>query len=151
MRSRISQTTERLFLALAGVLVIVTGILAYAADAAFRSSSEQADITRQVVDTTNSLLSWLKDAETGQRGFLLTGEERYLEPYRQAVTEITPDLDTLERIEVQRNRREQKQRVERLRPLVKEKLDEMVQTIDLRRTKGPDAALAIVRTERGRA
>jgi len=56
------------------------GVVAYASDAAFRSSTEQADVTRQVVDTTNSMtnsmFSALKDAESGQRGFLLTGAVR---------------------------------------------------------------------------
>ena len=150
-RQQISQTRERFFLALAGVLVVAIGILAYTSDAAFRSGIEQADVTRQVVDSTNSLLSALKDAETGQRGFLLTGEDRYLEPYRQALAQVSPDLDKLTGIETQRNRPDQKQRVERLRPLVKEKLDELAQTIELRRAQGPDAALAIVRSDRGKA
>lgn len=150
-RQQISQTWERIFLALAGVLVIAIGILAYTSDAAFRSGIEQADVTREVVDRTNSLLSALKDAETGQRGFLLTGEDRYLGPYLQAQAQVAPDLDKLTEIETQRNRPDQRERVERLRPLVKEKLDELAQTIELRRAQGLDAALAIVRSDRGRA
>lgn len=151
MRQQISQTRERLFLALAGVLVLAIGILAYRSDAAFRTGIEQADVTRQVVDRTNSLLSSLKDAETGQRGFLLTGEDRYLEPYRRAVVQILPDIDKLSDIETQRNRIDQKQRVERLTPLVKEKLDELARTIEIRRTQGPDAALVVVRSDLGKA
>ena len=151
MRQQISQTRERLFLALAGVLVLAIGILACRSDAAFRTGIEQADVTRQVVDRTNSLLSSLKDAETGQRGFLLTGEDRYLEPYRRAVVQILPDIDKLSDIETQRNRIDQKQRVERLTPLVKEKLDELARTIEIRRTQGPDAALVVVRSDLGKA
>ena len=148
---QISQTWERFFLALAGVLVVAIGTLAYTSDAAFRSGIEQADVTREVVDRTNSLLSALKDAETGQRGFLLTGEDRYLGPYLQAQAQVAPDLDKLTEIETQRNRPDQRERVERLRPLVKEKLDELAQTIELRRTQGADAALGIVRSDRGQA
>jgi len=150
-QGRISQTTERLSLALAGVVVIAIGFFAYASNRAFRVSVEQADSTHQVVDTTNALLSALKDAETGQRGFLLTGEDRYLEPYRQAIAQIPPELEKLTDIGAQPNRLEQKQRVDRLRPLVKSKLDELSETIDLRRSQGPDAALAVVRTDRGKA
>jgi CHASE3 domain sensor protein len=40
--------------------------------------------------------------------------------------------------------------LERLRPLIKEKLDELGNTIDVRRSQGPDAALAIVRTDLGK-
>lgn len=150
-KPKISQTRERLFLALAGALVVAIGFLAWTSDTAFRRGIEQADATRQIVDSTNSLLSSLKDAETGQRGFLLTGEDRYLEPYRQALAQISPGLDKLTGIETQRNQTDQAQRVERLRPLVKEKLDELAQSIELRRTQGPDAALAMVRNNRGKA
>ena len=150
IHQRISQTRERFFLAFAGVVVLAIGILAYATDAAFRSGNEQADVTRQVVDSTNSLLSFLKDAETGQRGFLLTGEDVYLEPYRQAITQIPPALDKLSRLETERKRPDQQQRVERLKPVVKEKLDELAQTIEVRRHQGAEAALAIVRNDRGK-
>jgi PAS domain S-box-containing protein len=136
---------------LAVLLVVLIGFLAYRSGAAYRRSSEQAAVTRQVVHATNALLSSLKDAETGQRGFLLTGEDRYLEPYRQALIEVPLALDRLARIEAARLRMDQAQRIERLRPLVRDKLDELRQTIDLRRNRGFDAALAIVRTDRGRA
>ena len=141
-RQKIPQTAEVLLLAAALLLVISIGILGYSAGAAFRSSEEQARTTRQVLDNTNALLSSLKDAETGQRGFLLTAENRYLEPYRQALTEIPTVLDTLARVENESKRPDQAQRVERLRPLVKDKLGELEQIIELRRTHGVDAALA---------
>ncbi len=108
-------------------------------------------MTRQVVNDTNVLLSALKDAENAQRGVLLTAEDRYLEPYRQAVRDVPPILDRLARIEVERHRADQEQPVERLRPLVKDKLGELSQTIELRRGQRLDAALAIVRTDRGKA
>jgi methyl-accepting chemotaxis protein len=148
---KVPQTAELLSLVFALLVVLFIGILAYRAGAAFNRSDEQAAVTRQVRDTTNTLLASLRDAETGQRGFLLTGEDRYLESYRQALTEIPTALDTLTRIEATRNRPDQTQRVERLKPLVKDKLDELEQTIELRRNQDLDAALAIVRTDRGKA
>ena len=87
---KIPQTLERLSLAFAGALVLFIGVLTYNSVAAFRLSSEQAAVTRQVVDKTNALLSMLKDAETGRSGFLLTGDDHYLQPYRLALTEISP-------------------------------------------------------------
>jgi PAS domain S-box-containing protein len=150
-RPKISQTLERLSLAFSGGLVLFIGILTYHSAAAFRLNSEQAVVSRQVVDRANALLSSLKDAETGQRGFLLTGDDRYLEPYRQATAEISSALEVLARMEADRHRADQVQRVERLRPLVKDKLDELTETIELRRAQGPEAALVIVRTNRGKA
>ena len=98
-RRKVPQTAAMVTLFSALLVVLLIGILAYRAGAAFSRSDDQAAVTRQIVDTTNALLSYLKDAETGQRGFLLTGEDRYLVPYRQALREAPPALDTLARIE----------------------------------------------------
>src|SRR5882724_6364388 len=46
--------------------------------------------THEVLTKLTELLSTLQDAETGQRGFLITGEERYLEPYQAALQNIDP-------------------------------------------------------------
>jgi len=149
-RRRVPQTTELVSLGSALLLVLLVGVFSYRAWAAYRQSSDQAATTRQVVRETNALLASLRDAETGQRGFLLTGEDRYLEPYRQALTAVPPALDALAGLEAARRRPDQTQRVARLRPLVAAKLDELAQTIALRRGGHLDAALTIVRTDRGR-
>jgi len=81
-RRRRPQTVELLSLAFAIALVVVIGILAYHTWVDFTTSSEQVELSQQVTDGTNALLSSLKDAETGQRGFLLTGEDRYLDSYK---------------------------------------------------------------------
>lgn len=149
-RTRIPQTLERLFLILAGLVVVLSGFLAFNSWRAYRRTSTEARAMREVVERTVALLSSLKDAETGQRGFLLTGEDRYLEPYRQAMAEILPDLDALAHSEAVVGRPEQTQRIRRLQPLVDKKLDELGQTIDLRRSRGLESALAIARIDRGK-
>lgn len=45
--------------------------------------------------TLNRLLQNMLDAETGQRGYMLTGDTRYLEPYTSAITQVTSNLDEL--------------------------------------------------------
>src|SRR5262249_45660252 len=100
----IPRTAERLSLAFAVLVVLFIAFLGWSLGEACRRSSNQAAVTRQVVDDTNALLSALKDAETGQRGFLLTGEERYLEPYQRALTEVPPLMDQLARIDPERGR-----------------------------------------------
>ena len=45
---------------------------------------------------TERLLSSIKDVETGQRGFIITGKDEYLEPYRSGVAAVTPDLATVQ-------------------------------------------------------
>ena len=148
---KIRQEAERLSLLVALLLVLFTAVLTFRAWAAFERNREEAQITRQVVDGTTALLASLRDAEAGQRGFLLTGSDRYLEPYRQALTGIPANLEALARTEASRRHPHQLQRIESLKPLVQDKLDELAQTIELRRSKGLDAALALVRSDRGQA
>ncbi|HXM42873.1 MAG TPA: CHASE3 domain-containing protein [Bryobacteraceae bacterium] len=148
---KIRQEAERLSLLIALLLVLFTAILTYRAWAAFERNRQEAQITRQVVDGTTALLSSLKDAEAGQRGFLLTGSDRYLEPYRQALVEIPANLDAIAHAEASGRQPRQIQRIDRLKPLVQSKMNELAQTIELRRSQGLDPALAIVRSDRGQA
>ena len=59
---------------------------------------EQAQQTRSAI---NKLVSQVLDAETGQRGYLLTGDARYLAPYNRAIADISQTLDTLRQLFVQ--------------------------------------------------
>jgi len=90
----------------------------------------------------------LVNAETGQRGFLLTGEARYLEPYEKATRELDDNLRTLH--EALGDDPEQRARMARIEPLIRDKLAELSETIRLRQQKDLEAALAVVRTDRGK-
>lgn len=96
-------------------------------------------------------LSVLKDAETGQRGFLLTGDEQYLAPYERALAEIKTDLQHLQHIsEKSGGQAITRDDLASLTRLIDGKLDELRETIALRRTRGLAAALAVVNTDRGK-
>jgi signal transduction histidine kinase len=90
----------------------------------------------------------LQDTETGQRGFLLTGEETYLAPYDEARRRLAAQ------IELVRTRLagvpEDAAAVARVVEIISGKLTEMQQTIELVQAGRRDEALAIVRTDRGR-
>jgi PAS domain S-box-containing protein len=88
------------------------------------------------------LLSTVKDAETGQRGYLLTGDEHYLEPYDAARRRLRVELDRLSGLaaESDSNRRA----VGQLDALVSAKLDLIDRTIRLRRSGDADGARAVV-------
>ena len=66
------------------IAVLAVGAIAFFTSRALQTREDAAQRvthTLQVIGQLESLLSRLTDAETGQRGFLLTGDERYLEPY----------------------------------------------------------------------
>jgi len=95
-----------------------------------------------------ALAQHLIDAETGQRGFLLTGEEAYLRPYARAIDEVRPTLNRLESLSDADGRA--RQALPHLRQLVAAKMTELERTVSVRREQGEDAARAIVLSGVGR-
>ena len=144
-----SRRAEQFFLYSAILLVLLIGVLSYRAWMAYYQQRDQVAVTRQIVQGADDVLAALRDAETGQRGFLLTGNEIYLDPYKSALAEIPAGLDKL--AAAVGTRADQARRLARLRPLIKEKLDELDETIQLKRRQGSEAALAVVLTGRGNA
>jgi len=83
--------------------------------------------TNEVIDNTHLVLSSMQDAETGQRGFLITGEDHYLEPFNTAkaiVAQVTTGLYDL----VDDNPAQQ-ERIRHIEELMVEKFAEMERTI----------------------
>jgi signal transduction histidine kinase/CheY-like chemotaxis protein/CHASE3 domain sensor protein len=136
-------------LAAALVAVAVIAALTYRALVARADAAAAVSHTGDVEDHLHRFLSGLKDAETGQRGFLLTGTEHYLDPYQMALGDIAVELTTLRRLTL--DNPAQQRRLDVLAPLVDAKLAELRQTIDLRRAGDTAGALAVVQSDRGRA
>ena len=91
--------------------------------------------------------SLLKDAETGQRGFLYTGDPRYLLPYEQARAQI--DFQFNELMRLTDSRPQQQSSVVDLRALEQVKMSELQQTIDLYRAGKSDVARGLVLSDFG--
>jgi PAS domain S-box-containing protein len=91
--------------------------------------------------------STLKDAETGQRGYLLTGDVTYLAPYNRAANEIWPRIDDLARMTTDNPR--QQANIAQLRSLAHQRIDELAQTIALYRSGKPDQSKELVLSDRG--
>jgi PAS domain S-box-containing protein len=94
------------------------------------------------------LLSTLKDAETGQRGYLITGNAAYLAPYNAALARIDADLTDLK--SASPINPETVREIERIRVLTITKLEELRSTVALGQSGQPEAAWTAVRTGRGK-
>lgn len=90
----------------------------------------------------------LVDAETAQRGYLLTGRPAYLEPLVDARARLPSDVARLD--DLVGSDPTQRRRFSELGPLIRAKLDELTRTIDLHRTQGPDASRAVLATDAGK-
>ena len=110
-------------------------------------ATTDAGHTTELLSRVQHLLRTLDDLETGQRGFLITGAERYLEPYRAAVARVEPELKGLAGIVS--TDPIASARLSEISTLTREKISELEETIQLRREQGEDAARAIVLTDRG--
>ncbi len=133
---------------LATILMLVISGLAYQSIDHLIETSDWVTHTHEVIEELEGVLSGLKDAETGQRGFLLTGSEAYLQPFNEAGPVIEQKLDHVTELTSDNDR--QQQRISRLRDLIKEKMDELEETIELRRHTSFEAALEVVLTDRGK-
>ncbi|MDF2115543.1 response regulator [Roseiarcaceae bacterium H3SJ34-1] len=127
---------------------LISGWVAYLNIQALRDDNQKIYHSHQVIKALDGVLSTVKDAETGQRGFLLTGEESYLEPYNAALLALPPQIDEL--AQLTSDNPKQQARIGLLKQHINAKLTELRQTIDLQRTQGPQAALAAVRSDRGK-
>jgi len=101
----------------------------------------------QVRVAIEEMESTLKDAETGQRGYLLTGDVSYLAPYNRAAAEIGSRIDSLEKLTIDNST--QQANIRDLRTLTREKIDELAQTISLYQSGNAGEARKIVLSDRG--
>ncbi|MGY0579230.1 MAG: CHASE3 domain-containing protein [Paraglaciecola chathamensis] len=117
-----------------------------------QSSSEQREWwvnhTHTVINLSKSLLVELNNAETGQRGYLLTEKKSYLAPYEQGTQSARELLQTL--MQKTSDNATQQQRLTRLSTLVNKKFDELQLTIDLTTEDKLDQAMRIVNSDLGK-
>jgi signal transduction histidine kinase/ActR/RegA family two-component response regulator len=141
---------RRSIIALFIALALLLGVIAATAFLVGMQKNDQAAVLRslEVQVRLSHVFSLLQDAETGQRGYLLTSKPAYLKPYEDAVQAINKDLEALG-VLVSDNE-SHVQALSTLRLIVAEKIAELRETIQLMRDETPDAALALVQTDKGK-
>jgi PAS domain S-box-containing protein len=101
-----------------------------------------------VLRRIGSVLSMLQDAETGQRGFLITGRPEYLQPYESAVRSLDAELRALG--DLVADNPVQEQRVHAVKRSAAAKFAELAETIESRKAQGFEPSSAIVLSGRGK-
>ncbi|MBD3884156.1 CHASE3 domain-containing protein [Phormidium tenue FACHB-886] len=130
------------------LLLVLNTIVSYTNIRRAFQNEQWVSHTQQVLNRLEGVLSTLKDAETGQRGYLITGRTDYLEPYEQANAQLDQEIEQLQRLTS--DNLLQQQRIQQLQQVIEQKRDELRQTIELRQQQGFAAAAAIVNTDRGK-
>jgi CHASE3 domain sensor protein len=134
--------------ALSLILLMAIGTVAYSSISKLTTISQWVTHTHEVLEHIAGVLSALKDAETGQRGYVITGEDAFLEPYHTGSGEAANIVKELRKLTA--DNPNQQKRIDAAEPIVAAKLAELKQTIDLRRSGNLEEANKIVRGGEGK-
>jgi PAS domain S-box-containing protein len=140
---------RKILIAYVAVLVLVGAITFAGFALADRTTGalDKLERAQQTLLATARLRGALAEVETGQRGYLLTGRDVYLQPYNEAHAAIAAQIAQLEAsVRSPANR----DAIAEVKRLAREKLDELTATIRIRREQGSDASLDIVNSDHGR-
>jgi diguanylate cyclase (GGDEF)-like protein len=132
---------------------MVVGLLASACFFLYEARIIVADGLRDedafaVLGAANRVLHNLENAETGQRGYLLTGDESYLQPYQQAIRDVDDNVLRLHQVVASDER--SVELVRRIEHAKTDKVSELASTIELARSGNRDGAIALVRSDEGK-
>ena len=130
------------------LLLLITALAAAVLSVRRDEATRQVQQTLEIDGQLNRIQTLVTDAETGQRGFLLTGRLSYLDPYVAARRELAAALERLAAATAANP--VQQRAIADLKTEIATKLGELQQTIDLRVANRPDAALAILNNDSGK-
>lgn len=146
--ARLSKTAIAVALLLPIALIGIPAWLAFRAEHELERSFEMVTRAFAVERAVQSLVSSLVDAETGQRGFLLTRRDVYLQPYETGRARLGQNVSDLRALSA--GDPAQQQRLDELQPLIRERVALLDETIALGRRGEHDAALEMVNSDRGK-
>jgi CHASE3 domain sensor protein len=120
------------------IALMLSGVISFSYNRLLKEYRDDVDHTFQVMSAIDNALLQLQDAETGQRGFIITGDESYLAPFEAGRNKLVEVLSRLRGL-VSDNT-EQQARIESLQRLADGKLSELQDTIVTRKQEGLEPA-----------
>ncbi|WP_422929895.1 methyl-accepting chemotaxis protein [Singulisphaera sp. PoT] len=130
------------------LLMIAIGWVSYNGTYRLIDTSHRITRAHEILQGIESVLSAIKDAETGQRGYLLTEKAEYLEPYSNGINQNDQAIATLKRLTS--GEKEQASRIENLEDFTKQKFSELAKTIELTKAGKKPEALELVKSDQGK-
>jgi len=131
-----------------GMVFVFISIASYITSEGSTEAMKGVDHSHLVLQSIEEMLAQTTNLETGQRGFLLVGEDSYLEPFILGQQKINLVLKKLREITSDNPRHHQ--HLDSIEPLIRAKTAELQETIDLRKEKGFESAMVVVRSNRGK-
>ena len=149
MKSFSSRFVVPALLFLAIVIVAFNAWFAFRAVTSLWNSQRAVEHTWQAANQVERIMSSAKDAETGTRGYLLTGDDNYLQPYRDATHDLPTELDRFQSLTSDNS--SQQQRIAVMRAAVHKRLSLLQQSIDLRHAGSTDMLRIFILSGTGKA
>jgi signal transduction histidine kinase/CHASE3 domain sensor protein len=128
-------------------LLVGVGIFSFWTTTALIAANDSQRQLRLLLNEIQETRSTVLDAESGQRGYLLVGEKSYLEPYQAAVRVADEQIERVNQLKSALPG--STDQIDVLQHLVAAKFTELEKTVQLRQSKGIEAAMDIVRTDKG--
>jgi len=133
---------------LASVVLISVVFLEFRYIRVLERDAEALNYEHRIIDHLDHLLSLVKDLETGQRGYLITGQEEFLEPYQTARQAVPSEIEAVKTLIS--DDEQQQRRMHSLEELVNQKLLFTSEAIRAQRESGKAAATAMIETVEGK-
>jgi methyl-accepting chemotaxis protein len=127
---------------LCGILMLVLAAVGYRSASTSLERARWVAHSQQVLGEVSHLLSSLQDTETGERGYIITGQESYLEPYKTGIAQLEEQRQIL--MALTSDNPNQQRRLTDLEPGIRARIATLQQGIEARRTKTFEAAQAII-------
>ena len=144
-------TERKIFfgLTLAFVVVLLVSYISFKNSRKYVSDSQTVVRSYEMLAELGTTLSLLEQAETSQRGYIITGDSSYLMPYNESLREVAGHMDRLTEMTVDNHL--QQERVGRLEPLIAHRLEILEERIHIFEERGFEAARTEVRSAGGKA
>ncbi|MEW6491398.1 MAG: CHASE3 domain-containing protein [Cyanobacteriota bacterium] len=132
----------------ASMVLVIINALSYGSFLKNRAIADWVAHTHQVRRNIESTLATITEAETGQRGYLITGEEDYLKIYYEDRGSVNQQIQVLKNLTA--DNPHQQQRINILNPLIAQRMAALEQVMELRQKKGFEAARNRIKTSQGK-
>lgn len=134
--------------ALSALTLVLVAVVSYRNAYLLIENDAWVEHTHEVRTQLADFLSQLKDAETGARGYVITGDESYLEPYKSSLNSIKTTLANIRKFTA--DNADLQRRLAAMSALTDAKMADLKQHIDVRRSEGFEAAAKVVQANLGK-
>jgi signal transduction histidine kinase len=135
-------------LAAATAILLVVALMSYSSFVRSAEDRQWVLHTYQVIGKLNEVQIGMTDAETGERGYILTGEDSYLEPYLHGLSAASRSIEQVRKLTA--DNANQQHALDRLEPIIAVRLSELRERVEVRRKQGLTAGITAVREGAGR-